>query len=392
MGFSLFRNSIRFYYYIKGKQYAYSTKIKIDRSEWDLKTQRPKARRGKTGEANRNIIYELNEYEQAYDILKSKYKRTLTKEIVKKNFDRHFQLAQTVKALTYSDYFDIYIKQKKESEAIKKGSTQAYKTIHTTIMAMQKKAKKTFYLKDFDNAFFMDFIAYLRTEKNISDNTLQRKLGFFKSFLNWCIISGYQVNMDFKKVRVKTRETSHVSLTEDELQTLTEIKLNERLDYYRDLFLIGVYSGQRYSDYSRFNRKYIEGDNIKIRAQKTGQFSYIPLSKKLKAILEKYDWQLKTIASQKFNIAVQDICRIAGFNEIIQVDKFYGSKKVSKDVPRWQMITSHTARRSFITLSLNKGVPDYLIMQVTGIKSLKTLQGYIRFDKKLNKTISEAWD
>ena len=392
MGFSLFRNSIRFYYYIKGKQYAYSTKIKINRSEWDLKTQRPKARRGKTGEANRNIIHELNEYEQAYDILKSKYKRTLTKDIVKKNFDRHFQLAQTVKTLTYSDYFEIYIQQKKESDAVKKDSYQKYTRIHTAIMAMQKKAKKTFYLEDFDNAFFMDFIAYLRTEKNISDNTLQRKLGFFKSFLNWCITSGYQVNQDFKKVRVKTRETSHVALTEQELQILTEVKLNDRLGYYRDLFLIGVYSGQRYSDYSRFNRKYIEGDNIKIRAQKTGQFSYIPLSKKLKAILDKYNWQLKTIASQNFNTAVQDICRIAGFNETIQVDKFYGSKKVSKDVPRWKMISSHTARRSFITLSLNKGVPDYLIMQVTGIKSLKTLQGYIRFDKKLNKTISEAWD
>ena len=105
-------------------------------------------------------------------------------------------------------------------------------------------------------------------------------------------------------------------MTEDELQILTEIKLNDRLDYYRDLFLIGVYSGQRYSDYSRFNKKYIDGDNIKIRAKKTGQFSYIPLSKKLKAILDKYDWQLKTIASQKFNIAVQDICRIAGLSLI----------------------------------------------------------------------------
>ena len=394
MGFFLDgkQNYVMLHYYISSKLCKYSTKIKIDRSEWDLKTQRPKARRGKTGEANRNITHELNEYQQAYDTLKSKYKVSLTKEIVKKEFDRHFQLAQTVKSLTYSDYFEIYIQQKKESDSVKKDSYQKYTRIHTAIMAMQKKAKKTFYLKDFDNAFFMDFIAYLRTEKNISDNTLQRKLGFFKSFLNWCIISGYQVNMDFKKVRVKTRETSHVSLTEDELQILTKIKLNDRLDYYRDLFLIGVYSGQRYSDYSRFNKKYIEGDNIKIRAKKTGQFSYIPLSKKLKTILDKYDWKLKTIASQKFNIAVQDICRIAGFKETIQVDKFYGSKKVSKDVPRWQMITSHTARRSFITLSLNKGVPDYLIMQVTGIKSLKTLQGYIRFDKKLNKTISEAWD
>jgi site-specific recombinase XerD len=392
MGFSLFRNSIRFYYYIKGKQYAYSTKIKIYRSEWDLKSQRPKARRGKTGEANRNITHELNEYQRAYDILKSKYKESLTKEIVKREFDRHFQLAQTVKTLTYSDYFEIYLQQKKESDAVKKDSWQKYTRIHTAIMAMQKKAKKTYYLKDFDNAFFMDFIAYLRTEKDISDNTLQRKLGFFKSFLNWCIVSGYQVNMDFKKVRVKTRETSHVSLTEQELEILTKVELSDRLDYYRDLFLIGVYSGQRYSDYSRFNKKYIEGDNIKIRAKKTGQFSYIPLSKKLTAILDKYDWKLKTISSQKFNIAIQEICKIAGFDEIIQVDKFYGSKKVSKDVPKWKMIASHTARRTFITLCLMKGVPEPLVMQVTGIKSLKTLQGYIRFDKKLNKTISQAWD
>ena len=391
MGFFVERHTVFFYMYLDVR-FKYSTKIKIDRSEWDLKTQRPKARRGKTGEANRNITHELNEYQRAYDLLKSKYKESLTKEIVKKNFDRHFQLAQTVKTLTYSDYFEIYIQQKKESDAVKKDSYQKYTRIHTAIMAMQKKAKKTFYLKDFDNAFFMNFIAYLRTEKDISDNTLQRKLGFFKSFLNWCIVSGYQVNMDFKKVRVKTRETSHVSLSEEELQILTEVELSERLDYYRDLFLIGVYSGQRYSDYSRFNKKYIEGDNIKIRAKKTGQFSFIPLSRKLKTILDKYDWQLLTISSQKFNIAIQDICRIAGFDETIQVDKFYGSKKVSKDVPKWKMITSHTARRTFITLSLNKGVPEYLIMQVTGIKSLKTLQGYIRFDKKLNKTISEAWD
>ena len=392
MSFYLHQGFVLFNYWIKSKRYRYSTKIKIERSEWDLKIQRPKARRGKTGEANRKITHELNEYLQAFDTLKSKYKESLTKEIVKKNFDRHFQLAQTVKTLTYSDYFEIYIQQKKESDSVKKDSYQKYTRIHTAIMAMQKKAKKTFYLKDFDNAFFMDFIAYLRTEKDISDNTLQRKLGFFKSFLNWCIVSGYQVNMDFKKVRVKTRETSHVSLSEEELQILTEVELSERLDYYRDLFLIGVYSGQRYSDYSRFNKKYIEGDNIKIRAKKTGQFSYIPLSRKLKTILDKYDWQLVTISSQKFNIAIQYICKIAGFDETIQVDKFYGSKKVSKDVPKWKMIASHTARRTFITLSLNKGVPEYLIMQVTGIKSLKTLQGYIRFDKKLNKTISQAWD
>ena len=113
----------------------------------------------------------------------------------------------------------------------------------------------------------------------------------------------------FYKCKEKIRETFHVSLSEEELEILTEVKLSERLDYNRDLFLICVYLGQRYSDYSRINKKYIEGDNINIRAKKTGQFSYIPLSRKL-----------KTISSQSFNEAIQDICRITGFDETIQTD------------------------------------------------------------------------
>ena len=165
------------------------------------------------------------------------------------------------------------------------------------------------------------------------------------------------------------------------------------LAYYRNLFLIGVYSAQRYSDYSRFNKKFIDGDNIVIRATKTGQFSYIPLNKKLKNLLDKYDWTLKLIASQKFNQHIQKICKIAAFDEVIQVDKFYGNKKVSKDIPRWKLIGSHTARRTFITLSAQGNVPKSLVMQATGIKSYKTLENYTRLDvDKLNQEMFKYWD
>tara|TARA_X000001036_G_scaffold231603_1_gene216412 strand:+ start:491 stop:727 length:237 start_codon:yes stop_codon:yes gene_type:complete len=70
MGFNIYRNHVRFFYYINGKQHAYQTKIKINKSEWDLKSQRPKARRGEIGEANRRITHELNEYQKVYDDLK----------------------------------------------------------------------------------------------------------------------------------------------------------------------------------------------------------------------------------------------------------------------------------------------------------------------------------
>lgn len=387
------QNYIFFVFYLYGKKYRYSTKIKIDRSEWDLKTQRPKARRGQIGEANRKITHELNEYQKVFDDLKRYYKESLTKEVVKKKFDEHFQLAQVTKRLNYSDYFQIYIQQKKDSESVKKDSWQKYTRIHTAILQIQKKKKKIFYLSDFDSAFFNDLIAYFRKEKNISDNTLRRKLGFLKSFLHWCVKNGYSVNSAFRDVKIKKRETSHISLSHSDLEVLENLELDPVKDYYRDLFLIGCYSGQRFSDYKRFNKKYVVGNFIEIRAKKTGQFSYIPLSRKLKALLDKYDWELPTISSQKFNDHIHEICRIAGFTEIVTRDRFFGNRKETEEIARFKLIASHTARRTFITLSEQKGVSHSLIMKVTGIKSLKTLENYIKIDKdRLSEAIIKAWD
>jgi site-specific recombinase XerD len=386
-------NYIFFVFYNRGKKVRYSTKIKIDREEWDLNIQRPKARRGAVGEANRKITYELNEYQKKYDELKRYYKESLTKEIVKNKFDVHFQLAQVSKTLTYSDYFEIYIQQKKESQSVQKDSWQKYTRIHTAIMELQKKNKTTYYISSFDGSFFMEFIGYLRGEKEISDNTLRRKLGFFKSFLNWCVRNGYSVNPIFKEITIKPRETSHVALSEKDLEVLEKLELNKVKSYYRDLFLIGVYSGQRFSDYKRFDKKFIEGNNIVIRAKKTGQFSYIPLNNKLKRLLDKYDWLFSTISSQKFNDHIHEICRIAGFTETVVRDRFYGNKKISEDMPRYKLISSHTARRTFITISEQRGVSHSLIMKVTGIRSLKTLENYIKIDKeRLSEAILKAWN
>ena len=55
--------------------------------------------------------------------------------------------------------------------------------------------------------------------KEISDNTLKRKMGFFKSFLNWCVKNRYQTNKAFKQVSIKARETFHVSLKDKEVNT-----------------------------------------------------------------------------------------------------------------------------------------------------------------------------
>jgi hypothetical protein len=396
MGFFLKKSGIiNFEIYLSSEKYRfkYSTNFKINAKNWNKETQRPKLQRGDQGKVNAKITHVLNEYAQVLDELKDFHGKGLSKVIVKKEFDRHFKKIEEKQKETYSDYFKEYIKQKKENQSVKKDSWLAYSRIHDAILEFQKKEKTIYRLIDFNLAFFSKFIAYLRIDKKLTDNTLKRKIGFFKSFLNWCINNSYQVNMDFKKINIKPRETRHEHLTESELIVLENLELKEPKSYYRDIFLIGCYSGQRYSDYSRFNRKHISNNMIKIRAKKTGQYSYIVLNKRLKKLLDKYDWFLPKISSQKFNKNIQEICKIAGFNDIVVRERFYGSKKVTQEIPRYKLISSHTARRTFITVSGLKNVPKQVIKQATGIKEDRTLSNYIQIDEdQLNTTISDAWD
>ena len=72
---------------------------------------------------------------------------------------------------------------------------------------------------------------------------------------------------------------------------------------------------------------------------------------------------------------------MAGFNEIIKNTIYKGSQKEVIKKQRWEMIGSHTARRTFITIAAEKMMPDHIIMAITGIRDPKTLNKY----KKVNK-------
>jgi len=98
-------------------------------------------------------------------------------------------------------------------------------------------------------------------------------------------------------------------------------------------------------------------------------------------MLDKYDWRLPKITSQKFNVRIQVVCKKLGFDEHIKKTSYKGSDKTVEIFYKWQMIGSHTARRTYITLMSEKGMADHFIMAVTGIKDTKTLAKY----KKLNK-------
>ena len=110
-------------------------------------------------------------------------------------------------------------------------------------------------------------------------------------------------------------------------------------------------------------------------------------------LLNKYEWKLPKISSQKFNIKIQEICKDLKIDSEIKKVSYMGKNHTETILPKWKLIGSHTARRTFITLMSERGMPDHQLMQIAGIKDVKTLIKYKKFKlKTLIKTSNKLWD
>ena len=231
------------------------------------------------------------------------------------------------------------------------------------------------------------FIAFLRKDYQLTDISLGRTIGFLKTFLKWCLEMGLNIDDSYKKVTVTSREADHIHLTKEKVKILENLELNKTLNKYRDLFLIGIYSGQRFSDYSMFKKADVFNNRIEKRQEKTDQKAYIPITNKLKLLLNKWDWRLPKVSNQKFNKNIKTVCELAGFKEDVTKITYIGNKKIETIEPFYKRVGSHTARRTFITLASEANVPDHIIMGICGIRDSKTLKTY----KKFNPNVLKNW-
>ncbi len=159
---------------------------------------------------------------------------------------------------------------------------------------------------------------------------------------------------------------------------------NSRLEWVRDLFLVGAWTGLRFSDFTGITAKDIQGDYIHIQTQKTGQKVVIPIHWTVKEIMNKYKGRYENslppeISNVKMNAYLKEIGRMMDIlktKESITVKK--AGKTMHRKVEKWELLTSHTCRRSFSTNMYKAGVPTITIMGITGHKTEKAFLRYIK--------------
>ena len=227
-----------------------------------------------------------------------------------------------------------------------------------------------------DYALYSSAIQKLR-EKGLRENTIGQHVKTLKAVMNEAYKRGLHGNLAFLQFRKPSEETDAVYLTADELQSIKDLELSGYREKARDLFLLGCYTAMRFSDYSRIRKSWVKGNNLVFTEEKTGNRNSIPLSASARAIIDKYKGAPK-LSQQKLNEYIKQVCHQAAIADKVEVTYTKGGKEYKEVREKWELVSTHTARRTGATLLIKAGAPVAWVMRVTGHKSEKTFMRYIR--------------
>lgn len=236
--------------------------------------------------------------------------------------------------------------------------------------------------------FCDNFVHYLKADRGLMQNTVKGHHERLHAMLQKAMLYGYNVDNTYKEVSVPDEEVTAIFLSMTEITRIYYFEgLTKFQEELRDYFIIGCMTGLRYSDYSRLNESNFDRNMnmIRIKTQKTGAVVSIPMHRFVREILQKYNYQLPEARGiQFFNRAVKQICKNVGLNEPILWERTVGTAVVKREVPKYKLVSSHTARRSFATNMFLQNIPTYRIMMITGHKSESSFFKYIRVTREEN--------
>ena len=268
--------------------------------------------------------------------------------------------------------------------------------------------QKPFTWDEIDKTLVNRYITYLE-KCDYLKRTREKYLSVFKQMIIDAEKAGLHTNYVaknlIKKLNVKESDkTKEIYLTKEELEGMYDMELSGTEEIVRDMFLIGCYTAQRFSDFSSIHSSCIgitaNGVRvIRMEQKKTQNMVVIPITDdKLEILLRKYDYTVPSISDQKFNRTIKEIGKklaetipslakkestlLKKQEKIAEKRKKRTFERVSQEnvlKPRWQLISTHTARRSGITnmfLSRKYTIPQ--MMSISGHKDERTFLDYVK--------------
>ena len=390
--------------------YYYEKKLSIAPAQWNKNIQRARATKAFSGHFDFNITLDAIE-----SGILSSYRKFINEMGREPEIRELRTLVQQkrgiIKAKEKLELFDFIVQYIDQADSGKHLNLQTGKpigaaTIQTyrqTLMLLKEFSRiRKWHLKfdDMNPEFHKEFVHYLSTEyispesgKSFKPNSIGKHITNIKTFLSNAFERKLTTNQDFrlKGFKVIKEDVDSIYLNKEEINVFENIQLakNSYQEKARDLFVIGCYTGLRISDLKRLSMSHIKHTNgeryIEIEMKKTGKPVTIPLGEKLESLLLKYRSNAGNffggIKDQTVNEALKLVAaKSPTFRENVIITTTEKGVRVAKHVPKYQLITNHTARRSFATNSVLDGFPYSVVMLITGHKTEKSFLRYVKLN------------
>ncbi|WDF79562.1 phage integrase SAM-like domain-containing protein [Mucilaginibacter sp. KACC 22773] len=413
--------AIRVWFVYNNKTVAISTGVKIRPKYWD-EEKKPKIKilnKPKTVELT-SAIETLGKIEvwiiKAFDETCAEAAgfpapedfRQRCKEYITGNGKRP-EKKKEVSKITLFDYIEKMIEDTKSGARVKPDGSgyaeDSHKPYSSAYGVLKRFAtynnKKSLVFEDVTMAMYLDLKEYCYEIEKLSDNYFGAVVKFIKTAMNEAKEEKLHTNEEhnnkrFLKIQV---DVENVYLDEGQLVELAELDLSEntKLERVRDLFLVGCWTGLRFSDFNNIKPENIQGDFIEIKTQKTGELVSIPIHKTIFEIMARYKGKTVNslpppISNVKLNEYVKEVGEKAGFKQLVSLEKSKAGKKIILTVPLKDLITTHTARRAFASNMFKAGIPSIIIMGITGHTTEKSFLNYIKVTSREKAIImKEMW-
>jgi integrase len=273
----------------------------------------------------------------------------------------------------------------KTNKQISESSIRGYNQVISRVESFEKHSDKTFLITDIDLTFKFDFVAYMKNKLGHSQNTINKTIKQLKSVCIDAMDRGYSVNSQIRSTKFNhpKEEVDFVTITEAEINEIRKFKGTNYHMNARDWLIIGCWTGCRVNDLMQLTMNNINETEkgqkfIRYTQSKTNKQVDIPIHQHVEEILKRLKGFPRPISDQRFNEWIKDVCRDSGLTQEV-----YGSRQNPKShkkevgsFKKYELIRSHTCRRSFATNHYNK-LPNKIIMAVTGHSTESMLLNYI---------------
>ncbi len=260
-----------------------------------------------------------------------------------------------------------------------------------------------------DKKFYRDFTQHLR-DKNFSANYIGSIIKNLKRILNYATDNDDNKNLEYKNFKKPSEEVYNIYLSEEEIEKIYNLKIDEKmileyqedkmkylsklsidrqimaLDRARKLFVIGCWTGLRVENYLNIDPEIqvdLTSGFIQAIANKNGPKLRIPIHKLVRQIVET-DGFPESVSQEKLNVHNKILGKMAGIKDMIIFTRTIGNRRMEYTKNKYELITTHTARRSFASNLISRGIPKQFIMAVTGHK---TEANFNKYTAAVNKDI-----